>query len=113
MYRGEITTVTRWFFRPFIGVRFNPTYNDRRFLAHLVLDEAKCWIHLAYLEFLSMKHRWIQSDPVKLARDLTRPKTPPKGSLIREIPFSGKSRLVKYYSIWPDGYKVMVVRNLA
>ena len=38
---------------------------------------------------------------VKLARDLTRPKSPPNGSLGREMGplISGKSRLVKYYNL--------------
>ena len=36
--------------------------------------------------------------------DLTRP-GPPNGGLVREIPenFREIDRLVKYYSIWPDG----------
>ncbi len=42
---------------------------------------------------------------VKLARDLTRPMGPPNGGLVREITgyFREIDRLVKYYSIWPDG----------
>ena len=40
---------------------------------------------------------------VKSHRDLTRP-GPPKGSLLegKSPAISGKSRLVKYYAIWPD-----------
>ena len=39
---------------------------------------------------------------VKLVRDLTRP-GPPNGGDCKGSPLiSGKSRLVKYYSIWPD-----------
>ena len=51
----------------------------------------------------------IQWNLVKLARDLTRP-GPPNDGLVREMGplISGKSRLVKYYFIWPDGMKPLV-----
>ena len=54
--------------------------------------------------FLSQTFQII--DLVKLARDLTiRPIFPnPNGGLVREMGplISEKSRLVKYYVIWPD-----------
>ena len=41
--------------------------------------------------------------------DLTRPKNPPNGGLLREMGplISGKSRLVKYYFIWPDQCQIV------
>ena len=43
---------------------------------------------------------------VKLFRDLTHNRFTPNGGLVREMGplISGKSRLVKYYSIWPDAF---------
>ena len=43
----------------------------------------------------------LSNDLVKLARDLTRPIYPPNGGHCKGNPlFQGKTRLVKYYSIW-------------
>ena len=49
---------------------------------------------------------------VKLARDLTRPISP-KWWLSKGIPLiSGKSRLVKYYFIWPDDFTPLQAKPL-
>ena len=48
----------------------------------------------------------LKMDLVKLARDLKHDRFgPPKGSVLegKSPAISGRSRLVKYYSIWPDG----------
>ena len=45
---------------------------------------------------------------VKLARDLTRPISPKWWFSQGNPLISGKSRLVKYYSIWPDTWMIQI-----